>query len=79
MLGDKIDVIKIDGGYEALYINNKLVDEGNPLNEGKERVLYFDDLCLRYNVLIRFIKFGYSSCEEFPLDLRELTDISYEN
>jgi len=79
MIDVRVDVIKNDEGYEALYINNKLVDEGNPLNEGKERVLYFHDICLTYDTFMEFIDFGYSSCEEFPLDLQELTDISYEN
>jgi len=74
----KVDVIKTDDGYEALYINNKLIQEGNPLNEGRERVLYFNELCSQYDLSIKSIKFGYCYCEEFPLDLQELSGITYQ-
>lgn len=66
-------------GYEALYLDNELIEEGSPLNEGQERVLYFINICDKYNFNIKDIKFGYCVCEEFPLSLLELDDINWEN
>ena len=35
-------------GYEALYVDKELVEEGNPLNGGIERVRYFISLAKNY-------------------------------
>lgn len=68
-----------NNGYEALYLDNEQIEEGTPLNEGQERVLYFINICDKYNFNIKDIKFGYCVCEEFPLSLLELDDINWEN
>lgn len=72
--------------YEALYINGKLFNEENPLNEGKERVLYFYNIAEIYGVNINEIKFGYvnlAECSvygEFPNDLGDIINhIKWEN
>ena len=66
-------------GYEALYVDKELVEEGNPLNEGTERVLYFIDLAKKYEINIEDIKFGYINTdgfldeyEDFPVELSEV-------
>ena len=81
----KIHCIKSDD-YEALYINGKLCDEGNPLNEGNERVLYFINIANIYDININEIKFCYvnlvehTEYGEFPNDLYELLNyIKWEN
>lgn len=74
-----VQVLSNNNGYEAFYLNNELIEEGNPLNEGQERVLYFIDICGKYTLNIKDIKFGYSDCEEFPISLLELDDINWEN
>lgn len=78
-LVSNISVIYNNDGYEALYLDNELIEEGNPLNEGQERVLYFINTCDKYNFNIKDIKFGYCDCEEFPISLLELDDIEWEN
>ena len=67
-----------DNGYEGLYIDNKLDDVGNPINEGIERVRYFIDLAKKYEINIEDIKFGYINMddfldeyEDFPMELSE--------
>lgn len=42
----------VSDDWEGLFVNGKLIDEGNPINEGHERVLYFLDLAkeLRFNL-----------------------------
>lgn len=62
-------------GCEALYVDKELVEEGSPLNEGTERVLYFIDLAKKYEINIEDIKFWYVPTaikvgfEEFPEEL----------
>ena len=67
-----------DNGYEGLYIDNRLDDVGNPINEGIERVRYFIDLAKNYKINIEDIKFGYINMngfldeyEDFPMELSE--------
>lgn len=36
-------------GYEALYINDRIVEEGDPINEGFSRTKYFLELSKKYN------------------------------
>lgn len=48
-----------NGEYEALYINDLIVEEGSPLNEDSERVLYFLMLCDNYGADIKDIQFYY--------------------
>ena len=48
-----------NGDYEALYINDLIVEEGSPLNEGSERVLYFLMLCNKYEADIKDMQFCY--------------------
>ena len=73
----KIHCVKSDD-YEALYVNGKIYNEGNPLNEGNERVLYFINIANSYGININEIKFGYinlvehTEYGEFPNDLDEL-------
>ena len=81
----KIHCIKSDE-YEALYINGKLFNEGNPLEEGNERVLYFYSIASNYGLNINEIKFGYvnlfdiNEYGEFPNDLGELLNyVKWEN
>ena len=76
----KIKVIENNEGYEALYIDDWIKDEGNPLNEGDERVLYFLRLCSQYGVDIELIRFGYvDSDEEFPSRMSELSNIKWRH
>lgn len=81
----KIYCIKSDD-YEALYVNGKLYDEGNPLEEGNERVLYFINIANVYGIDIKDIKFGYinlmehTEYGEFPNDLGNIINhIKWEN
>lgn len=81
----KIHCVKSDD-YEALYVNGKIYNEGNPLNEGNERVLYFINIANSYGININEIKFGYinlvehTEYGEFPNDLDELLNyIKWEN
>lgn len=81
----RIHCIKSDN-YEALYVNGKLYDEGNPLEEGNERVLYFIKVAEIYGVNINEIKFGYvnlvecSVYDEFPNDLGDIIKfVKWEN
>lgn len=55
----KIQVLQNEDGYEALYVNDLYVEEGNPLQEGSERVLYFLNICKQYGVMIEDIEFYY--------------------
>ena len=67
--------LKDSQGCEALYVDKELVEEGSPLNEGTERVLYFIDLAKKYKVSVKDIKFWYVPTaikvgfEEFPEEL----------
>ena len=81
----KIHCIKSDD-YEALYINGKLYNEGNPLNEGNERVLHFIKIAEVYGVNVKDIKFGYinliehTDYGEFPNDLSDIIKfVKWEN
>lgn len=81
----KIHCIKSDE-YEALYVNGKLYDEGNPLNEGNERVLYFYNIAKSFGLSVNEIKFGYVDLEEcsvygeFSNDLGEIISfVKWEN
>lgn len=62
-------------GNEALYVDKKLVEEGSPLNEGTERILYFIALAKKYEINIEDIEFWYVlpaikvGFEEFPREL----------
>ena len=65
-------------GYEALYVDKELVEEGNPLNEGTVRVFYFIDLAKKYEINIEDIKFGDINMDgfldeygDFPMELSE--------
>ena len=35
--------------WEGLYIDNKLIQEGHSLNEGRDRILYFAKLAKQYD------------------------------
>ena len=52
-----IKIIEDVNGYEAIYIDGFLQNEGNPLNEGIERVLWFIHIADAYGVDIKDIKF----------------------
>ena len=56
-----------NGDYEALYINDLIIEEGNPLNEGSERILYFLMLGDKYGFDIKEVTFYYltNNDEEF--------------
>ena len=80
-----IQVVKDDNGYEAIYIDGLLQNEGNPLNEGIERVLWFIHIAEAYCVDIKDIKFysvNLADCTrygEFPNELIEIiNDIELE-
>ena len=71
--------LKDNQGCEALYVDKELVEEGNPLNEGIERVRYFISLAKNYGINIEDIKFGYINMEgaldeygDFPVELSEV-------
>lgn len=76
MNGDII-VLSFDNGYEGLYVDDELTSEGNPINEGTERILYFIHLAKKYEFKIEDIKFGYISdkdlsyYDDLPLDLTD--------
>lgn len=53
-----------NGEYEALYINDLIIEEGSPLNKGSERVLYFLRLGDEYGFDIREVKFYYLTNDE---------------
>lgn len=42
-------LLSSNDGYEALYVNNKIVEEGDPINEGFSRTKYFLELSKKYN------------------------------
>jgi len=44
----KAIVVKTDDGYEALYVNNELVAEGSPIEEGYPRIEIFTQLAEKY-------------------------------
>lgn len=73
-----IKVIEDVNGYEAIYIDGFLQNEGNPLNEGVERVLWFIHIADAYGVDIKDIKFytvnleEYTDYAEFPNKLIEI-------
>ena len=73
-----IQVVGDVNGYEAIYINGLLRNEGNPLNEGIERVLWFIHIADAYGVDIKDIKFYSVNLEEctayaeFPNKLIEI-------
>ena len=72
--------LQTDNGYEGLYIDNKLDDVGNPINEGIERVRYFIDLAKNYKINIEDIKFGYINMSGFLDEYEEFpTELSVEN
>ena len=80
-----IHVVGDVNGYEAIYINGLLQNEGNPLNEGVERVLWFIYIAEAYGVDIKDIKFYSVNLEactrygEFPNELIEIiNDIELE-
>lgn len=56
-----------NGEYEALYINDLIIEEGSPINEGSERVLYFLMLSDKYGFDIKEVEFYYltNDDEEF--------------
>lgn len=80
----KIHCVKSDD-YEALYVNGKIYNVGNPLNEGNERVLYFINIANSYGININEIKFGHIDLEictdygEFPNDLGDIIYVKWEN
>ena len=53
----KIQVLQNEDGYEALYVNDLYVEEGDPLQEGAERVLYFLNICKLFGANIEDIEF----------------------
>ena len=73
-----IRVVEDSNGYEAIYIDGFLQNEGNPLNEGVERVLWFIHIADAYGVDIKDIKFysvNLAECTvyaEFPNKLIEI-------
>ena len=62
-----IKVVEDINGYEAIYIDGFLKNEGNPLNEGDERILWFTRITDAYGVDIKDIKF-------YSVKLAECTD-----
>ena len=66
----KIQVLQNVDGYEGLYINDLYMEEGNPLNEGSERVLYFLEKCKQYDVNIEDIEFYYVLSEDWEFENR---------
>lgn len=79
LLRDKVYVISIDEGYEAMYYKDLIIDEGNPLNEGAERILWFRDFMEDKGLgTLHDIVFGYApNVEEFPNRLSEIKDIQW--
>ena len=82
-----ICVISCDSGYEALYVEGKMYDQGWHLEGGSERLLYFLRLAkeLKLDDLAE-IKFGYTPTsylkdEELPKNFAELNydKIYWEN
>jgi hypothetical protein len=72
--------LQTDNGYEGLYVDKELVEEGNPLNEGIERVRYFISLAKNYGINIEDIKFGYINMNGFLDEYEEFpTELSVEN
>lgn len=73
-----IKVVEDVNGYGAIYIDGFLQNEGNPLNEGVERVLWFVHIADAYGVDIKDIKFYTVNLEEctayaeFPNELIEI-------
>lgn len=61
-MANKLRVVKANDGYEALYKNNSWVDEGNPLNQGEERLFYFLRTAETFGVNPKDIEF---SSEDF--------------
>lgn len=60
----KLKVLTNNDGWEALYINDFIVAEGQPLEEGRERVLFFIDVAKTYGVPIEDIEFWYWNSSE---------------
>ena len=55
-----ICVISCDYGYEALYVEGIIYDQGYPLEGGSERLLYFLRLAIKLKLDdLSKIKFGY--------------------
>ena len=65
-----IKVISNNDGYEGLYVDNELVAEGNPLNEGTERIIYFLQLSKTYETPLENFVFSEMDCDEFPMNLK---------
>lgn len=84
----KVKIIKSSDGYEALYLNNELVDQGDPINEGNDRGLYFLKFAAKHN--LKAEDFGiYFTNEEgdellekqgyFPKDFNEFIELVHIN
>lgn len=66
-----IKVLKNNEGYEGLYVDSKLVEEAQPLNEGIERVIYFLHLSKKYETPLEDFVFEETDAEELPSALGE--------
>lgn len=64
-----IKVLRNNEGYEGLYVDNELVEEAHPLNEGTERVIYFLHLSKKYETPLEEFVFTELDCEELPMTL----------
>lgn len=73
---NKLVTLSNNDGYEALYYKDLKIEEGNPLEEGNERVLYFLKLCDNYGVDIKDCEFGYVCVDELPNRLSEIENNS---
>jgi len=77
---NKLYVVENDcDGFEALYYKDLLIYEGNSLNEGTERLIYFINLANQYGLTVGDIIFGNTELDEFPNRLSEIKNIDWSN
>ena len=69
--------------YEGLFVNGKLVQEGETLNEGHERIFYFLELAESHEFNLKDMKLGEVS-EAYNEKMKEkggfdfyLSDVEY--
>lgn len=84
MKSNKAVLILTNDGYEALYVNNKLVEEGSPINQGFSRTKYFSKLAKNYGFNVEELEEKQMSNEDdeeisnsgcFYNDLSEYTNL----
>jgi len=77
---NKLYVVMNDcDGFEALYYKDLLIDEGDSLNEGTERLIYFINLANQYGLTVGDIIFGNTELDEFPNRLSDINNIQWIN